>query len=896
MHVYRRTNTCEIPTEIIQLRLDAANEQRLSDQQGLNLTPDQIAKQQAIHLYFMGNESHTALGWFGQEGSTEEHPWFNLDGDVGQLNEIPLLGVEPGELLLNGNFYWFGGHSEDGVLIQDRYHGAVKSSVPTGVEPLRPVMAPTDPRVLFVNSGGRVRATADIDSVWDTVIARRLNANDVLSGQIDIPLDQIRFTTNNSVQPYALDFGAGNSSIHLDVFNENKNATTFNKTSVEDYVISWGRRIDHPNFLPIRRLETEKRIKRDIKDELLSSSGASSGLLRLFTRSTPTISDPVVLPSDLLFVTTGDYIRQLRVSGATIADPFHLLLTGDNTGHSWVREFATQPSERVCSIDDCYLKGEFVRPTYGEGDYAVLIFSEGGRAGLGSREYNEHSNSAWNLLGWDHVTIVPDGNGVVDVNSDLIIVDKHPIVPTTNFGAEVENRIEFRSECCKTIRVPQNHELDLSAFGRGAVGPLQQIAFGGKVQLVFEPGSSIRFPDGQVVDGNDGNETGPILYFTDEAELIFLGHEDRDRERYEDETGMDADRIKIFGKGQIWLNKDARLKIFDRAAVGLEADAQTPHTQLIISLQRQAQMLIGDNTEAGGLFQVGNTTFQEGASIDFLLRLNGNDARFQLDREGFLGLAAGLMNKDGNQNGAGTPGNPDQTAAWQVIGLHNVNKIVLQVINGTLDWSQITDGTSRLASLIAVGNELTEGFSFQLGTPETARVLAGSNMLFVFDASPGLPINVNIHDEALPLNAVLDNTDNGKYTITGADALIRQRLDVPIVNPSNESVVTAIGVIDGVAVIDGISLEGTASDFYKYLSFPSYNTLRIKYVNIGEVSNQELFVDYLNGTVITRRPIFAVFNANGSYTDASLAVEEGVLEPTGADAQGDPQNFVARSL
>ena len=127
-------------------------------------------------------------------------------------------------------------------------------------------------------------------------------------------------------------------------------------------------------------------------------------------------------------------------------------------------------------------------------------------------------------------------------------------------------------------------------------------------------------------------------------------------------TGSDKVRCKLLGIGQIWLNKRARMKIFDEALVGVEADASTPFTDLTISIRRDAGMFIGDDTRSGGAFQIGNvvdgggdgTNTGEGGGGDILalsLLLMVRTHRVILGGEGLFGVGAGTVNKINNPNG-----------------------------------------------------------------------------------------------------------------------------------------------------------------------------------------------------------------------------------------------------
>jgi hypothetical protein len=796
-------------------------------------------------------------------------------------------------------------------------------------------VSPFDPRAVFINHGGRITATNGANSVFDTIIARRLSTDDVLSGKVELPMDQVRFTRGHCVQPYALTFVNGN--IHLDVGLSDPNtadpAINPDTAGGEEIAISWRYHEDYDGFLHVKspfKSGPSDYGRVNIKDQV---RGAEA--LPVQYRSTiPDITSPVAMPSaGLLFVTTGDRIRQLRVSGATCADPIHLLISGDGDGHGWIREFATQPTDLRC---------ELVFPTYGDGDYAALFLNNGGRIGLGTRDWNIHSAEAWSRLGLDHVTIFADGDGTVDVNSDLLVADKYPLIPTTNFGDGKEaHRIEFYSEDHRVIRIPAGSELDLSAFGSNGNNQ-EQISFAGKIKLVFEPGAILRLPDGRVV-GEEPEDTGPIIYMNDEAKMIFEGTKDRSRDRYTSVAGAIPLRSKILGKGQIWLNKDAEIHVNGGALLGIESDSKTLYTDITISIQRQGAMYIGTENLAGGAFQVGNTApVFEGSQpgkVSFTLRLEGPKALFHIDREGFVGFGAGTVNFGGTMNGTaplannpvrnpdGSPvisgGNPvflpDEDNAWQLLPLYDVENIEIKIIRGIFDHSNIFSGERKQASLMAIGP--SEGYTMSIGSEDNAHVLGGGNVMFL-RSNQTTPLSVNVWSFADPLTGITnDENDNGKYTLLSSTDILRQRvIGTAAAQAANSSILvptdvaTTINittVIDLIPVVNGrIFTANNQDDFYNFLAYPDYpEILPAKYVDLGSTQYNEI-VGYVNNGVrttqsapttggnyanafnITRIEDPVAYEVDGEIANAKDGVETGVLGGTGSSVDNGPERFV----
>ncbi len=452
--------------------------------------------------------------------------------------------------------------------------------------------------------------------------------------------------------------------------------------------------------------------------------------------------EPIKPPRTAAAVGAGQEVRQLIVYGATPAQPCELVITGGATqeGGGRVHEFITGRRTNEHSSD----------MVMGEGAHARIYLSNHGSAGLGAVAL--HTENAWRTLGATAVQLSPLGDGVVQVNADLLVVDPYALLATTAFGQNEANRLTFTSSTPVEIRIPSGVELDLSSFGRSQYQ--QQVVIGGKVRLVFEKGSGLRFPSADKVTG-----AGVVLYATDDAQIVFEG--DKHTQQASGLKSRDvtiADRVKIYGKGQIWLNRQATMVVENQALVGVQADSSTPQTDVVLSVQGQAQVQVGTLSQPGGSFEVGNPAHVDGTVVNFSLNLQGQDAGFTVGRNSFVGLGAGIVYKsNGAPNGqavasqnpvmnrgvvrtlAGSPHfTPDSVNAWRVQPLYNVNNMVVDLQAGVLSHQIIADGSDAHSSLFAIG----QAGSYDLRVRGSGQVRGGGNMMFVPAGAGAMPVNV----------------------------------------------------------------------------------------------------------------------------------------------------------
>lgn len=796
-------------------------------------------------------------------GNGEQTPAGNADGDLITFGSWDKNGFAVLPPITSQNGAESGLYVRDGIIYDS--HGGKVTITSSGFDPLDPTTRNDKTPVAYVD-------TMIAKLLWNDWDFPGYYRDYQFSGIFDLPADQVVFSKTFAVQPWGLTQEMmeargpleTNGLVRIDAnqsrYANNTAADTrlvrADESGVEEMLIGWYQRDPLPSLSQTKGLSKAKRSVKGVRTASTIRSAVTSEINQFLTRATESPDAPVARPTYLFYIGPEDDIKQLRVSGATMADPFCVDVGGDGV---WpiaarVREIVSQKTEADL----------FTEHFIGEGAHAVLFGEKGGTIGLGTREWNENSLSAWNLLGKEYVSIAPLGDMTIELNSDLIVADNLPLIATTDFGSHEINRITFYSDLPREIRVPAGCELDLSAFGKA--GFRQEIEFAGQVRLVLEDGAAIRFPSRNDVGA------GVVLYFNDESQFVFEGREIPGFYSSLAQSGYDT--IKLIGKGDIWLNKSAKMLVNGDVHVAVQSDKLTPQTSITLSIQRQAACFIGDENMSGGTFQVGNTTNLENGEVRFTLEMDGPQAMFQINREGFFGLAAGLINKIGSApNGdalriegaavAGIiPGNPciveatgkaqigvdglpvftpdgDYTDveagnAWQVAPLYNVYRTSVEIKKGIFQHSNITDGanpvdgTGATASIMAYGPAGIHRLALAGGNQAIVR--GGGNLMNIpwtnWDGSTTRRFYpVNIWDYAGKL------TQGEAYSILGSAGII---LNSPI---SAEASVIDNDWNGGRSVTFDASHSGdwntTGYAMFNYFGFNPYNRQQAKRVTLG---------------------------------------------------------------
>jgi hypothetical protein len=810
--------------------------------------------EKAMQVLMLGNASYMDFGWSTTKGITKD----NAGTTVYPWDRVALTAVDNAADLFDIN-----SDSESAATLDiegDLFYFGCKDASGNGSP--SPVTATDQGCVMYMNHGSRMMIGSDsgfspakpYNAFSDVTIASKVwrASESGLNTQLTLPGDQMKL--KNPIQPYGIDWVGFEEPAGAGLLTANKYlslpALTGNGLGSQ-IQIAWDKVKPSPGI------------------QILGYSDAYKAFEQ--SRSTFITTAPTALPTQgLIKLSTGDYLEQLSVSGATAANPFAIYLSGDDTGIAQVREIISAKSDHIVP---------------GEGANAKIFMDSGARIGLGVRDWNDNSEKAWNLLGKSAVALRPNGNCMVDVNSDLVVIDPQPIIPTTNFGSSnIENRISFFSHDTHEIRVPAGGELDLSAFGQPTSttnSATQQVAIGGKLRLIFEPGSTLRFPDLT----ESSFEHYPVLYMNEESELIFEGVQDLEGKTAWNDTGdTDRAKIKIIGSGQIWVNKKAKMIVNDGAIVAVEADATTQNSNLTVSIQREGELLIGDANHSGGSLQVGNPVTVTGAKIGFTLRLNSPNSFAHIGRAGFLGFGVGTIDRSSSKSNN-----------WTMQSLKDVKTANIRLIKGTINHNNIYDGASKESSVMAFGPLTAASSKYIIEVGPTEAVLRGgaNNLYVTTDSAPGSLLDVNILSTVVALDGT--SADNGKYNLAASTVQLSQVSSVATQDGS-----TTIGAIDttyqtnnladefdSADMLGGFAFRGNQADVFKYMGQLNFKSQTPSaFVALGK-TQFEYRIGYVLAGAITRTatiPLLGITSPEGGLL-------QGALKAATVDASGNPAAY-----
>lgn len=446
---------------------------------------------------------------------------------------------------------------------------------------------------------------------------------------------------------------------------------------------------------------------------------------------------PVTMQNVSAIPTVKGQVNQFQIVRSRLGDQAHVRVSGGR-----IRELVFQ-------------KGFFTS------DAAVgfIVLDNFGRVGLNTAHTSQDSIGAQMVLGVNGVTICADGDGVVDVNEDLVINNNCAILRGPNF--KEGQKLTFFADEDHTILVKSTGTLDLTSF----TNPGEVVEFAGKVQVVFEPGARIAL-------------NGGTLQFADQASLVLQSPFKPSDLHCMPIEKYNAQRVRIVGCGDICMKNDAFATIPQSTFLAVESDPSCGCgvADITWTLKDNARVQMGSNGNPGGSFQVGNLTDlsdgMEAQLVSFNLVLDGFNTAFEVGPLGFLGFGAHTTNK--------APGLVPNN--WQLECLHNINNVQVNVRRGSFIHRQTYALDDALASLFAIGYARVlndQGLVVSTGSytflynepfvdPFKARVLGGGNLVFLADCQ--VPVTVqNLPTEDLALFASKDLLNDGNQNPIPSD-------------------------------------------------------------------------------------------------------------------------------
>lgn len=507
-----------------------------------------------------------------------------------------------------------------------------------------------------------------------------------------------------------------------------------------------------------------------------------------------------------------------------------------------------------------------------EAPVGLIVLTGNARVGLGSANRYVDSTQTTTILGINGITIVPDGNGTIDLNEDLIINNICHIMPGPNFGIDPETgqdevqRLTFCSTTPKEVRVRGTGVLDLTKLN-----DFQIVSFAGSSRLVLEPGARIRF--------NPNSEIRGTLEFLDTAQFRFeCGETICPFGPQCDPTATDVNRAKISGTGQIAFLNDASMRVLADTVLGIESDPEcAPQTDILLSVFDNAQVLIGPEGEIGGAVQVGNTTEVENGSVIFELLLDGLNASFQINSEGYFGIGAGINSKP---SGFGT-----RPSDWQIGALKQVTNAVINIVEGNFQNNIIQssavglDDVERPAGLLALGPVVSGvdaagndigGYRFIIQNLDNLRLLGGGNM-FNIGADVSCVATVVEQDDGLISGSVAAGTQVQAGTLSSLDVFLDNGQTGGI---RNQVFPNGITVVPEPSVDTG---NLTSDVLFGILKTPEITLMQQARGNIAINSPVTSAINYTFNSTIVRALTKLITGRLGVPVDASLAQKVGTV-------------------
>jgi hypothetical protein len=532
---------------------------------------------------------------------------------------------------------------------------------------------------------------------------------------------------------------------------------------------------------------------------------------------------PAVIPQNISSIPSVEgKVTQFQIVNSRLGDPATLLVDGG-------------------TIKELLYEG--TSPASGVAPVGILVLQNNAFVGLGSSSRASDSPQANMVLGENGVTLIANGNAQVLLNENVIINNVCHFVVGPDFGETAPQQLYITSEVPREIRVKNGGFLDLSQFSTNNMN----LIIGGKVRLIFEPGSGMFLGGGKLTITDNAS-----LFFEPFINPNFVGV---------DITSSNLFRVRIGGTGTMLFEEDASIQIPRDACVGIESigtvtipDAipippgdQDPSdvtivdcsviTNLTWTFEDAGNLLIGSDTDFGGTLQIGNTSNVQGGSVSFTIIINGPDTLVNVNSQGLLGLAVGQVNKP-----AGAPN------TWLVAPLNNVQSITINNIQGTFRSNNILLGSHEDAGLIAIG-PVTTGYTFTLDPNSAqARVLGGGNLVLIGSGTPATGIAPTV----LTVDGFINNN------LLASILASRPTLDDPSKTPP--------------------AAPATAAELFAYLKANPFENQVIKRAQAAENSLGTITIGYVTGTTIHRTDVTTgVRSPRGDLVNPARSLEFGAL-------------------
>lgn len=558
-------------------------------------------------------------------------------------------------------------------------------------------------------------------------------------------------------------------------------------------------------------------------------------------KDTPTICEcPPVTEANLrgLPIVRGT-VGQFQVKRSRIGDQFSLLVQGGRI-------------EELVLLSGCN-PGEFPG--------GFLVVEDEAYVGISTAHRNVDSLEASVKLGLNGLLICANGNATINLNEDVLVDNVCPILSGTAFGVNGPQVLNIYSHEEHEFRIKSTGALDLTQFDTEN----KILQFSGKVRVIFEPGSRLILGGG-------------TLTFTDEAEWTFERVLDRDLLAGSLPRDLDPIRVKLSGNGFIVMEEFSAFNLLQDEFFGIETEAScSTITTITWILNDCAKINVGTDCEPGGAFQIGNTLCDPEASIDVTFVLDGNGACINIGREGFVGFAVGIADKQSNIPNL-----------WLVNCLENVGNVAIDVRQGIIDHRQISTGDSSLASLIAIGQRGSYSLTYDA---IQAVIRGGANIALISNCVD------DICDEILKAKVMPKNLDpqmlsavtQAREMMAQAEAMMEKARDLIKTMPRNVEKAREISMKAMHSLRRGRAMQQEARALLRNVIIPSINPV-VQTTN-GFI-NANLTVGIMGGQLVWRRSANRTpqpLNVSGADFFAYLVTDN-------FDAMPSPTSNIAQNM